>query len=40
MAVEMRSERWCVGLDVHREFAQVAVWQNGLGIQAGRFDAP
>jgi transposase len=31
------SERRCIGLDVHREFAQVAVWQGGLVIQAGRF---
>jgi hypothetical protein len=23
--------------DVHREFAQVAIWQGGLVIQAGRF---
>src|SRR4051795_11160121 len=27
----------CVGLDVHREFAQVAIWQNGLVTHAGRF---
>jgi hypothetical protein len=26
-----------VGLDVHREFAQVAVWQDGLVWQAGKF---
>jgi len=31
------SGRRCIGLDVHREFAQVAVWQGGLVIQAGRF---
>src|SRR5919107_1930474 len=31
------SERRCIGLDVHREFAQVAIWQGGLVIQAGRF---
>jgi len=30
-------ERRCIGLDVHREFAQVAVWQGGLVWQAGRF---
>src|SRR4051812_44259740 len=30
-------ERRCIGLDVHREFAQVAIWQGGLVIQAGRF---
>ena len=29
-------ERRCIGLDVHREFAQVAVWQGGLVWQAGR----
>ncbi len=22
--------RRCIGLDVHREFAQVAIWQGGL----------
>jgi len=31
------AERRCIGLDVHREFAQVAVWQGGLVWQAGRF---
>jgi hypothetical protein len=31
------SQRPCIGLDVHREFAQVAIWQGGLVIQAGRF---
>jgi transposase len=30
-------ERRCIGLDVHREFAQVAIWQGGLVTQAGRF---
>jgi transposase len=30
-------EQRCIGLDVHREFAQVAVWQGGLVWQAGRF---
>ena len=29
--------RRCIGLDVHREFAQVAIWQGGLVSQAGRF---
>src|SRR5215207_7433433 len=29
--------RRCIGLDVHREFAQVAIWQGGLVCQAGRF---
>lgn len=28
--------RRCVGLDVHREFAQVAVWGDGLVRQAGQ----
>jgi transposase len=28
--------RRCIGLDVHREFAQVAVWQSGRVRQAGR----
>src|SRR3954447_22240278 len=31
------SRRRCIGLDVHREFAQVAIWQNGLVTHAGRF---
>lgn len=30
--------RRCIGLDVHREFAQVAIWQDGLVRQAGRID--
>ena len=29
--------RRCVGLDVHREFAQVAIWQDGKVAQAGTF---
>ena len=28
--------RRCFGLDVHREFAQVAIWQDGLVGQAGQ----
>ena len=28
--------RRCLGLDVHREFAQVAIWQDGLVVQAGQ----
>lgn len=28
--------RRCIGLDVHREFAQVAIWQEGIVWQAGR----
>ncbi len=31
--------RRCFGLDVHREFAQVAVWQDGRVRQAGRVAA-
>ena len=30
--------RRCIGLDVHRDFAQVAIWQDGLIRQAGRID--
>jgi transposase len=30
----MTKTRRCIGLDVHRDFAQVAIWQAG---QAGRF---
>ncbi|MDQ3904641.1 MAG: IS110 family transposase [Actinomycetota bacterium] len=29
--------RRCIGLEVHREFAQVAIWQGGVVRQAGRF---
>ena len=29
--------RRCIGLDVHRDFAQVAVWEGGVVRQAGRF---
>lgn len=28
--------RRCIGLDVHREFAEVAVWEDGLVRQAGQ----
>ena len=28
--------RRCIGLDVHREFAQVAVWENGVVRRPGR----
>ena len=31
--------RRCFGLDVHREFAQVAVWEDGLVRQVGRVPA-
>src|SRR5579871_1838102 len=31
--------RRCIGLDVHREFAQVAIWQDGVVRQVGRVPA-
>jgi transposase len=31
------SGRRCIGLDVHRDFAQVAIWQGGVVSEAGRF---
>ena len=34
---QSRLERRCIGLDVHRDFAQVAIWQGGVVRQAGRF---
>jgi transposase len=30
--------RRCIGLDVHREFAQVAIWENGRVRQAGQVE--
>jgi hypothetical protein len=30
--------RRCIGLDVHREFAQVAIWEDGVVWQAGRIE--
>ena len=33
------TQRRCIGLDVHRDFAQVAVWQDGQVAQAGTFAA-
>ena len=30
--------RRCIGLDVHREFAEVAVWQDGNVRAAGRIE--
>src|SRR5215207_2367765 len=37
LAGEGRSRmRRCIGLDVHREFAQVAIWEDGVVWQAGR----
>ncbi len=35
--MQSRLERRCIGLDVHREFVQVAIWQGGVVRQAGRF---
>ncbi|HEX4035319.1 MAG TPA: transposase, partial [Solirubrobacteraceae bacterium] len=32
-------KRRCFGVDVHREFAQVAVWEDGLVRQVGRVPA-
>jgi transposase len=38
--VEVRAvTRRCIGMDVHREFAQVAIWQDGLVRQAGQIAA-
>ena len=31
------TRRRCIGLDVHREFAQVAIWEGGRVTQAGTF---
>jgi transposase len=28
-----------IGLDVHRDFARVAIWEDGRVRQAGRIDA-
>lgn len=28
--------RRCIGLDVHREFAQIAIWEDGLVRHAGQ----
>jgi transposase len=36
-ASAMTDDRRCIGLDVHREFAQVAIWQGGTVAQAGTF---
>jgi len=30
--------RRCIGLDVHREFAQVAIWKNGQVRHAGQVE--
>jgi transposase len=37
MDAQASTRRRCIGLDVHREFAQVAIWQDGRVSQAGRF---
>jgi transposase len=31
--------RRCIGLDVHRDFVQVAIWENGVVCQAGQVTA-
>jgi hypothetical protein len=33
----MTGKRRCIGLDAHRDFAQVAVWQGGTLTQVGTF---
>jgi transposase len=33
----VKSARRRIGLDVHREFAQVAIWEDGVVRQSGRF---
>src|SRR4029453_13483008 len=38
--VQTQTQRRCIGLDVHREFAQVAIWQGGRVTQGGRFPPP
>jgi hypothetical protein len=37
MGTPLRTARRCIGLDVHRDFAQVAIWRDGRVSQAGRF---
>jgi hypothetical protein len=37
VAMSQLSRRRCIGLDVRRDFAQVAIWQGGVVSQAGRF---
>src|SRR5262245_34797748 len=32
-----RLTRRFIGLDVHRDFAQVAIWEHGVVRQSGRF---
>src|SRR6266540_6879539 len=36
--VGRRSMRRCIGLDVDREFAEVAIWQDGIVRSAGRIE--
>src|SRR5215813_6313251 len=36
-AMSERSTRRFIGLDVHRDFAQVAIWEHGVVCQSGRF---
>ncbi len=33
--MQSRLERRCIGLDVHPEFAQVAIWQGGVVSRPG-----
>jgi hypothetical protein len=33
----MTAIRRCIGLDVHCDIAQVAIWQGGVVTQAGTF---
>ena len=33
----MTISRRCIGLDVHRDFAQVVIWQHGVVTQERRF---
>jgi transposase len=37
MGTPENTARRCIGLDVHRDFAQVAIWRDGQVSQAGRF---
>jgi hypothetical protein len=34
--LEGGSMRRCIGLDVHREFAEVAIWEGGVVRSAGQ----
>ena len=35
---ESKMSSRCIGLDVHRDFCEVAVWEDGKLISAGRID--